>query len=159
MKRSLIFTTVLLTMAAVVSAQHAAGKPADHGLFKPGDVQWMDAPNAIPPGARLAVLEGDPFSSGLYTMRLQMPSGYRFPPHWHARSEHVTVISGTFHLGMGGNFDTKGALAMPAGTFGFLPPNMKHFAFTTEPTVIQLHGEGPWGIYYVNDSDDPRNAK
>ena len=152
MKRSLIFLMAMLAVAVVASA-------ADHGVFTPGDIKWMDAPNALPPGAKLAVLEGNPFQPGLYTMRLQMPAGYRIPPHWHSKDEHVTVISGTFNLGMGQKFDMKTAAAMPAGTFGFLGPNMKHFAFASEPTVIQLHGEGPWGIYYVNDADDPRNSK
>ncbi|HVT02738.1 MAG TPA: cupin domain-containing protein [Thermoanaerobaculia bacterium] len=152
MKRSLIFLVAVLAVAVVASA-------ADHGVFTPGDIKWMDAPNALPPGAKLAVLEGNPFEPGLYTMRLQMPAGYRIPPHWHSKDEHVTVVSGTFNLGMGQKFDAKAATAMPAGTFGFLGPNMKHFAFASEPTVIQLHGEGPWGIYYVNDADDPRNAK
>ena len=156
MKRSLILFLAFVAVAVVASAQHAA---KDHGVFTPPQVQWMDAPSAIPPGAKIAVLEGNPFEPGLYTMRLQMPAGYRIPPHWHAKSEHVTVISGTFNLGMGQQFDTKSAMAMPAGTFGFLGPNMKHFAFASEPTVIQLHGEGPWGIYYVNDADDPRKAK
>lgn len=25
-------------------------------------------------------------------MRLKMPGGYRIPPHWHKKFEHVTVI-------------------------------------------------------------------
>jgi hypothetical protein len=73
--------------------------------------------------------------------------------------EHVTVVSGTFNLGMGDKFDDKAGQAMPAGTFGFLPPMMKHFAWATGETVIQLHGMGPWEIVYVNPADDPRGAK
>src|SRR5712692_1141374 len=73
--------------------KEAATKLADHGLFTPGDIKWGDAPNALPAGAKLAVLEGDPFKAGLYTMRLKMPTGYQIPPHWHVRTEHVTVVS------------------------------------------------------------------
>lgn len=153
MKRYLGVATVLLTIsvAAVVYA-----KSATHGLFVPGSIEWSDAPNALPAGAKLAVLEGNPFKPGLYTMRLQMPAGYKIPPHWHKRFEHVTVISGTFNLGMGDKFDTAKASSMPAGTFGFLAPKMKHYAFANEPTVIQLHGQGPWEIVYVDPADDPR---
>jgi hypothetical protein len=85
-----------------------------------------------------------------------MPAGYKISPHWHGKVEHVTVISGKFNLGMGEKFDDSEGNAMPAGTFGFLPPQMKHFAWASEATVIQLHGEGPWEINYVNPSDDPR---
>jgi hypothetical protein len=71
----------------------------------------------------------------------------------------VTVISGTFNLGMGDKFDENAGTVMPVGTFGFLPPQMKHFAWATGETIIQLHGVGPWEIHYVNASDDPRNVK
>jgi quercetin dioxygenase-like cupin family protein len=155
MKRILILATVLTAIVAAAFGQEAT-KPADHGLFTPGDIKWMNAPNALPAGAKLAVLEGNPFNPGLYTMRLSMPAGYKIPPHSHLKVEHVTVVSGKFNLGMGEKFDESKGMAMPAGTFGFLPPNMKHFAWASEETVIQLHGEGPWEINYVNPSDDPR---
>lgn len=155
MKRVIVLSMVL-TAAVAFAGTATKKKTADHGVFTPGQIQWMDAPNALPPGAKLAVLEGDPFASGLYTMRLQMPAGYRIPPHSHLKYEHVTVISGALNLGMGSKFDENAATAMPIGTFGFLPPKMQHFAFANEPTVIQLHGNGPWEIVYVNAADDPR---
>ncbi len=136
----------------------AAGS-ADHGLFRPGDLKWMDAHNALRAGAKLTVLEGDPFKPGLYTMRLQMPDSYKIPPHFHRQFEHVTVVSGTFNLGMGDKFDQSAGQTMPAGTFGFLPPEMKHYAWASGGTVIQLHGMGPWEIVYVNAADDPRKKK
>jgi quercetin dioxygenase-like cupin family protein len=157
MKRILIISTVLIALGGLALADHGAKK--DMGLFPPDAIQWMDVPNALPPGAKLAVLEGNPFGEGMYTMRLSMPAGYRIPPHYHKKYERVTVISGTFHLGMGDKFDQSTAAAMPAGTFGYLGPNMNHYAFASEPTVIQLHGDGPWGIYYLDPKTDPRNAK
>jgi ChrR Cupin-like domain len=155
MKRIIVGTTLMIAMVAIALSQEPM-KPADHGLLTPADIKWTEAPNALPAGAKLAVLEGNPFKPGLYTMRLSMPAGYKIPPHWHGKVEHVTVISGTLNLGMGEKFDESKGKAMPAGTFGFLPPQMKHFAWASEETVIQLHGEGPWEITYVNPSDDPR---
>lgn len=157
MKRTLIISAILVAAAGLAIADHGSKK--DMGVFAPDAIQWMDVPNALPAGAKLAVLEGNPFEEGNYTMRLQMPAGYKIPPHYHKKFEHVTVISGKFHLGMGEKFDKATAVAMPVGTFGFLGPNMNHYAFASEPTVIQLHGDGPWGIYYLNAADDPRNAK
>ncbi len=140
-------------------AKRAATKPADHGLFTPGNIKWGDAPNALPAGAKLAVLEGNPSQAGPYTMRLKMPDGYQIPPHFHLRTEHVTVLSGTFNLGVGEKFDRSAGQAMPTGTFGFLPPKMKHFAWATGETILQLHGIGPWEIVYVNPADDRRGQK
>lgn len=88
-----------------------------------------------------------------------MPDGYRIQPHYHLQFEHVTVVSGTLNLGMGDTFDESKGNTMPAGTFGFLPPHMKHFAWANGETVIQLHGKGPWDIVYVNRKDDPRKMK
>jgi len=42
------------------------------------------------------------------------------------------------------------------GAFAFMPTGMRHFARAQDDTIIQLHGTGPWGITYVNSSDDPR---
>ncbi len=110
----LTVTIVMMAMVAIAISQEVT-KPADHGLFTPGDIKWVAAPNALPAGAKLAVLEGNPFNPGLYTMRLSMPAGYKIPAHWHAKVEHVTVISGKFNLGMGEKFDeSKGnALRQP----------------------------------------------
>jgi quercetin dioxygenase-like cupin family protein len=92
-------------------------------------------------------------------MRLRLPDGYRVPPHTHPQPERVTVLSGTLHIGMGGRFDPAKAKAMPAGTFGIWPAGMKHFAWAEGQTVIQVHGNGPWSIHYVNPADDPRQSK
>lgn len=154
---SLALTCVLVTLAMSQAKKTDPMRPADHGLFTPADLKWAEAPNALPAGAKLAVLEGNPFQEGLYTMRLRMPDGYKIPPHWHKRVEHVTVLSGAFNLGMGEKFDQAAGKKMPVGTFGFLPPQMRHFAWSTGETVIQLHGLGPWEIVYVNPTDDPRN--
>lgn len=158
MKRSLAAVAVLV-LASAISFADGKGSAPSHGLFTPDAIEWGGAPNSLPPGARLAVLEGNPMAEGFYTMRLWMPAGYRIPPHFHKKFEHVTVISGTFNLGMGETFDESKAAKMPAGTFGYLAPNMNHYAFASEPTVIQLHGDGPWGIYYLDPRNDPRNGK
>jgi len=56
-------------------------------------------------------------------------------------------------------FDQAATQVMSAGTFGFWPAGMKHFAWVKGETVLQLHGIGPWKIEYVNPADDPRKAK
>jgi quercetin dioxygenase-like cupin family protein len=91
-------------------------------------------------------------------MRLRLPDGYRIPPHWHPKVEHVTVISGVLNLGTGRTFDQSATRELPAGTFGYWPAGMRHFAWARGETVLQLHGFGPWRVIYVNPADDPRNA-
>jgi hypothetical protein len=159
--RCLSGVLALVVSAAAIAPVLADGEKGEMGLsvYPPTSVNWGSGPASLPPGARLAVLEGNPAAEGPFVMRLKLPDGYRIPPHTHPKPERVTVISGTFHMGMGDKFDVSKGTAMPAGTFGTWAPGMKHFVWTTGETVIQLHGTGPWVIEYVNPADDPRKAK
>ncbi len=132
---------------------------AEMSLYPTAEIQWKDGPASLSAGAKFAVLEGDPSKEGFFTMRLLLPDGFKIQPHWHPKVEHVTVISGTFNLGMGEKFDQAATREMPAGTFGFWPAEMRHFAWAKGETILQLHGTGPWMINYVNPSDDPRKPK
>jgi quercetin dioxygenase-like cupin family protein len=113
----------------------------------------------LPAGAKLAVLEGDPNKQGPFTIRLQMPSGYKIMPHTHPTPEKVTIISGTGFLGMGPTFDQAAAKQLDPGSFAIMPAGMQHFAFAKGETVVQISGNGPFVINYVNPADDPRQAK
>jgi len=128
-------------------------------IHRPDSLVWKDAPASLPPGAKVAVLEGDPARDGPFVMRMKFPDGYRVLPHTHPKPERVTVISGTLQIGMGETFDAAQTQPMPAGTFGTWPAGMKHFGWFRGETVIQLHGDGPWTVNYVNPADDPRNGK
>ena len=112
----------------------------------------------LPAGARFAVLQGDPGKTGVYTVRLEMPPGYTIRPHFHPTDENVTVVSGTLVLGMGDSIRTRGAHALTSGGFITAKAQEHHFAVARGRTVVQVHGEGPFAITYVNPKDDPRNA-
>lgn len=134
------FTSVALGQVAPATQKHEMtdSKKAEMSLYPTAEIQWKDGPASLPAGAKVAVLEGDPAKEGFFTMRLWLPDGFKIPPHWHPKVEHVTVISGTFNLGMGDKFDQTATRAMPAGTFGFWPADMKHFAWAKGETVLQL---------------------
>jgi len=91
--------------------------------------------------------------------RFKLPDGYRVPPHTHPKPERITVLAGTFHIGMGDKFDEQATKAMPAGTYGQWPAGMKRFVGAKGETVLQFHGTGPWTVESVNPKDDPRNQK
>ena len=155
-----LLIVVLLAMfapAAFGQMEHKDMK-ATMMVYPAAEVKWGEGPPSIPKGAKAAVLEGDPRAEGLFTMRLWLPDGFSIQPHFHSAVEHVTVISGTFNIGMGDKFDKTVTKEMPAGAFGHWPAGMKHFAWAKGDTVLQLHGMGPWTITYVNPADDPRNA-
>ncbi len=155
--RSALITIGALLAAGAAGAQATPGSEQQHAVIAlPGKIAWVAAPASLPRGAELAVVEGDPTKAGAFTMRLRMPDGYRIPPHFHPVVEHVTVIQGTFRVGMGERFDVTALGELPTGAFAALAPGVRHFAQALGETVIQLHGVGPWSLTYVNPADDPR---
>ncbi|MEJ6020730.1 cupin domain-containing protein [Ramlibacter sp. PS4R-6] len=118
-------------------------------------LKWGDAPPVLPKGAKLAVLHGDPTKPGPFVMRLQVPAGYKVAPHWHSKDENVTVMSGAFMVGMGDKPDVKAMKTFKAGDFGSIPAKQKHYAMAKTAAIIQIHGDGPFDLTYVNADDDP----
>ena len=149
---SLIFVTTV----AVVQCAARSGLPPTV-ISIPAKMAWVSAPPSLPRGAELAVVEGDPTTAGAFAMRLRMPDGYRIPVHFHPVVEHVTVLQGTFRVGMGDRFDPTTLSDLPTGSFAALAPGAHYFAQAEGETVIQLHGIGPWRLTYVSPVDDPRN--
>ena len=115
----------------------------------------MDAPPFLPKGSKLAVLVGDPSKPEPFTIRLQMPNGYKIAPHTHPTDEHVTVLSGVLRAGMGPKWDDKSLGDFAAGSYANMAATMPHYVEAKGPTVVQVHGVGPFVVNYVNPADDP----
>ena len=118
-------------------------------------VKWGPAPAVFPAGAKMAVMQGDPSKPQLFTVRLDIPKGYRIAPHLHPTDEHITVISGNFLVGMGDKIDTKSAMSLNAGGFATAPAQQHHWAVARSHAVVQVHAIGPFQLTYVNPADDP----
>ena len=131
--------------------------PAVAQVHSAAAVKWGPGPDFLPHGARFAVIQGDPGNSGYYTIRLRLPDHYRVPPHFHPKDEHVTVLAGTFLVGMGDTMNLRKAQRLTAGGFITAPADAHHFAAARGVTVLQISGEGPLAITYAKDSDDPRH--
>lgn len=158
LKTSLLATSLAIGCAfptALLAETHDHGK---HTMVLPGELKWSDVPS-VPPGAKIAMIEGPMSEAVPFTARLKFPANYNLPAHWHPAIEHVTVISGTFHMGTGDKLDRSRTTALPAGAMAIMQVGTRHFAWTNEETVVQIHGVGPWGINYVNPDDDPRKKK
>lgn len=142
---------ILLVALAVISLPLALRAQA------PAPV-WGPAPPVFPAGAKMAVLQGDPSQPGLFTVRLELPDGYRVAPHYHPTDEFITVISGMFLLGMGDALAPANASVLRPGGFGTVAANMHHFAIARGQTVVQVHAMGPFVLNYVSSKDDPRTT-
>jgi quercetin dioxygenase-like cupin family protein len=139
-----------------LSLTASVGLAAEMTVMTPDATKWGPAPSVFAKGMEFAVIYGDPYASGEYVVREKLPAGYAFPAHFHPGTENFTVISGTFHIGMGDKLDKKHAQTLEAGAFLSMPAKMHHYAWASSDTVIQLHGVGPLALTYVNPADDPR---
>jgi quercetin dioxygenase-like cupin family protein len=160
-KRCRICTFWLTAAAALLIAPGGvlaeAHHDEDHVLLRADDIGWGPGPDYIPEGAEVAVLYGDPGAEGVFAARFRFPEGYELAPHIHNQPEIVTVISGTYNIGTGYEFDRDATEALEAGEFYAFPPGTPHFAYVEEETIIQLNSPGPYLIEYPNPDDDPRN--
>lgn len=152
-KNLLVFLAAVSCAATLPTAQ--ANPAQDHVMVSPDQMKFGPIAS-LPPGAQVALLEGRLDKAEPFTLRLKLPANYRIPPHWHPAIEHVTVMSGTFMLGMGDKFDESKMHPIPRGGVAIMQAATRHYAMVKEATEVQLHGVGPWAINYINPADDPR---
>jgi hypothetical protein len=148
----------VFALAALITPATFAGEgppAAGHISVLPSDLKWAPAPS-VGPGAQIAVIEGDLKAAAPYTFRLKLPPNFKVGVHTHPVVERVTVMSGTFHLGIGDKVDPAKARAYTPGGVAIMSGGMPMYAYTTqEEAVIQIHGTGPWGVNFLDPADNP----
>jgi quercetin dioxygenase-like cupin family protein len=149
---------VLLALAVVgalvaVSFAEQAKKPsatADHKVVRDSDLTWKP----LIKGNDMAVLSGDPDKEGEpYVIRIRQAEGAKVPPHWHPADEYLTVLKGTFLVGMGETYDESKLQPVTTSNFIFIPREMRHFANCKGETIVQVHGIGPFKVNWVNPGE------
>jgi quercetin dioxygenase-like cupin family protein len=163
-------TTSLIILAALLSGACSKSSPSSdapsaptssaspspsHSVLKKNGEQWGPAPAVFPPGAEMAVLQGDPSKTEEFTVRLRLPNGYKIPPHTHPTTENVTVLSGTFLAASGTQFNESELEALGQDGFISIPAEHAHYAMARGLTVVQVHAIGPFALTYVNAADNP----
>jgi len=166
MRYTLISAVLISLCASTACGQQptAVSAKKSTSIAKPSatageDFNWGPAPAIFPAGAQMAVLQGNPGGTEMFTVRLRFPNGYRIPAHTHPTDEHVTVISGHFKVGMGESFDANAMMTLKSGGFVTAPAGHAHFAAAVGPTVVQVSAMGPFAMTYVNPADTPAAAR
>ena len=154
MRCSLFSTrTVSLVILLTFSLTWDNAKPQDHSAsqsvyplskFQPG--QWVEKVSGD------FTKPGEPF-----VFRIHQDAGYITLPHTHPIDENITVVKGSWSLGMGRRFNRSALEPMDTGTFGIAPKDMAHFAWSKTETILQVHGIGPFSstviepVYELNE--------
>ena len=145
--RGLFLLISLLLIPSLAAAQ-------SH-IITPAQLVWR----SLIPGTEMAIVSGDPSKPGLYVLRIRTQAAdVRVPPHWHPTDEHITVLSGSFLVAHGEQFDTSKLTEMAPGAHASMPGRMPHFALQKAGSVIEIYGEGPFVVNWVNPEDDPSRA-
>jgi quercetin dioxygenase-like cupin family protein len=144
----------LLTVALGAACAFAGAQEAGRTLT-PADLQWKASTRVK--GLEQADLIGDSTKPGAYVQRVRFPANFVNPPHSHPEERTYTVISGTWYVGWGGQFDETKLLALPPGSFYTEPANVPHFVLSRgEPVVVQISGMGPTASRFVDPARAPK---
>jgi hypothetical protein len=141
-----ILSTAFFAMSlfAVAASSGAAELDPKVLTFKlPDQVNWGPV---TPGGNQQAVLFGDPDKPGLYGVMVKWLAGNHFSrPHFHPNDRFITVLSGTWWIGSGPDFDPdKASVAMPAGSFVTHYGKQVHWDGAKDTdAVLLIVGDGP----------------
>ena len=147
---ALAFAGVMVISPTVVSQEKKDTASATHKIVRFGDLKWTP----IIKGCDLAAVDGDPNADGTpFVIRIRCADRAKIPAHWHPTDENVTVLKGTFLVGMGDTLDESKLQTMNVGNFISMPKEMHHFAMSKGETIVQVHGAGPFKVNWVNPSE------
>lgn len=155
-----ILLALLETGLAQVGKSASQSKPdgthQSHVMLTPEMIDWGKPDPSRPPGLQIVTLAGDPMKEGSpFTIRLKMPDGFVIPPHWHPVDENVVVVQGTAMMGTGEKLEHSAAKEMPAGSYGLMPKEMRHYFWAKGETIVHVYGLGPFKTNWVNPEDRP----
>jgi quercetin dioxygenase-like cupin family protein len=137
--RRIILTAVALAVIATPVAV-AASSPV---IVTVTTAKWHPGTGPFK-GTQIATIVGDPSKAGgYYSYLIKMPDGTRVPPHFHAMTENVNVISGMILVGVGDTMNVANMTPLAAGAVVSIPAGLHHYAMSKGVTVIEVSGIGP----------------
>ena len=78
--------------------------------------------NRMPSEQWVERVSGDPEKAGMpFVIRIHNDAGYIVLPHVHPINENITVVQGSWWLGMGERFTQSTLEPLELGTFGVVP--------------------------------------
>ena len=141
-----------VVVSATVSFAAAAGAAdPDISTFNP-EVMKSILPDKIPwqvsPGVDTAFLYGHPDQPGFYVLMFKWKPGNASQPHYHSTDRHIVVLSGTWWVGQGTNWDLeKNTAPVKPGSYVTHFARQVHYDGSRkgdpEPAIELVWGMGP----------------
>lgn len=116
-------------------------------VVRAAEIDWRPCPPNLPPGCEIAVLEGDPQSAGLFTVRFRITEDFELPPHTHPKDERVTVLAGQVSVAFGGDATRERAIVFGPGDYYVNARDAIHAVYIDDSSELQITGIGPWEVH------------
>jgi len=120
-------------------------------VVRADQVQWKPCPPNLPKGCEIAVLEGNPKSPGLFTVRFRVSGDFVMPPHTHPKDERATILQGKAYVAFGVDGTRENAAVFGPGDYYVNARGAIHSVWADSATIIQLTGMGPWEANFIDN--------
>jgi hypothetical protein len=132
------------------TAQASPINTAETMYTLPGDIKWHAQPDAPHNSVDMAPLYSSPGQPGIYYTLVRWWPGYMSAPHSYASDRLCVILSGTWWINSGADFDPARTVPVPTGTFVRRIARTWHYDGVQrgekEPVVIAICGIGPVDI-------------
>jgi hypothetical protein len=156
-RRELLIAPLLAAMPTALLGAHAGASPIDPAMTftkLPDQITWEPARNRPRRTVEQAMLWGNSSELGLYYYLVKWYPGYMSAPHWYETDRLCVVVSGTWWVGSGEDFEPNDTIPMPAGSFIRRVAKTAHYDGVRkdgkEAAVIAICGMGPIKYHVVN---------
>lgn len=112
-------------------------------------IKWGSCPPTLPKGCEMAILEGHPKKTNLFTVRFKTNTDFYMPAHTHPKDERVTMLQGKAAVAFGLNAKRKDAIEFGPGDFYINARDQVHHVWLDKGTILQINGVGPWAANFI----------
>jgi hypothetical protein len=161
-RRGLLLAPLLAALPLALSDTAALAGQIDSSetqITPPDAIKWGGWINGFPPhSGEMATLYGGLDKPGPYLVLMKWYPGYMSAPHTYATDRLSLVLSGTWWVNSGADFDPDNTVPVPAGGYVRRVARTPHYDGVRkdahEPAVIGLFGIAPVQFELV-DTDKP----
>ena len=140
--------------ASGTTAQASAINPSETQVTLPDALKWTTWSGAPPHGGEMATLYGGLDKPGIYLVLMKWYPGYMSAPHSYATDRLSLVLSGTWWVNSGADFDPDNTVPVPAGGFVRRVADTPHYdgvkRGAKQAAVIALFGVAPVQLKLVD---------
>ncbi|HEV7357863.1 MAG TPA: cupin domain-containing protein [Steroidobacteraceae bacterium] len=139
----LVALAAALVAPVAISADgpFASLDPKAIAIRLPADMQWKSGGLS---GAESIALAGDASKPGLYVVLVKWSAHHNSRPHFHPNDRFITVLSGTWWVSTGRNYDPEHMKPVPQGSFVTHYAGEVHYDGAKDADVIlEIVGMGP----------------